>query len=423
MSYPNLLAKLYNLNRTSRFKYNLDATLQLSQYFDNPHKRLNPIHVTGTNGKGSTVYKLSQILIDNNIKTGYFTSPHLSTFRERIRLNNDLIPKEFIVDFLGTVFEGIEKGRFQCSFFEALTVMAYKYFDSQGVDVAVIEVGIGGKMDSTNILEHNLLAIITSIGLDHCELLGGTKEEILIQKAGIIKKGCPVLIGPEVPRVIPYNIAKELNSDFYQVDSATLSDNLFSNSERIVTKAVGILNSHYGMGLDIRNEALSKNLSGRMEQVNPSLLAAKRLRNIPSRVYMDVGHNPAAIEHCLKHISCTHKDDLIVVYGTSKLKDSAETLRALNRHSNEVHLIQANNPRAKDVSLIVADGNKVGVGVNVYMNGNIECTLDRLFNSDKDLKDKTVLICGSFFIMEEVRDYFGYMDEKDGVFLNEFKSL
>ena len=423
MSYFELLNKFYRLNRYSKFKYNLDATLELSKACGNPHKKINPIHVTGTNGKGSTVYKIAQVLKDNNLKTGFFTSPHLSTFRERIQINNTFISREYIEEYLKFVFNGIDKGKFRCSFFEALTIMAYKYFSETNVDMAVIEVGIGGRMDSTNILEHNLLAIITSIGLDHVEILGNSIEEILIQKAGIVKKNCPLLIGPEVPPVIPQSIAKDLGSPFYQVNNGSLRKSVFSNSERIAKRAIEIINEHHKMDLEVRPGIIEKNLLGRMEIVKQEFINKISLKNTPKQIIMDVGHNSAALKHCLENIKGYDKNSLIIVYGTSKLKDSAECLIVFSNYSDEIHIVQANNPRAKEIKHIHDDSMKVNIPVNFHANGNICGTLDNILKSDRNLSDKTVLICGSFFIMQEVRDYFGYQDEKDELFLNEYKSM
>ena len=172
----------------SAYKPGLDNTLQLDKYFDSPHKMYKTIHVGGTNGKGSTSHTLAAILQDAGYKVGLYTSPHLIDFRERIRVNGEMIDKQYVIDFVAEHFTNIE--HIHPSFFELTMMMAFCYFRKSNVDFAIIEVGMGGRLDSTNII-NPILSIITNIGLDHVQFLGDTHEKIAFEKAGIIKQNVP----------------------------------------------------------------------------------------------------------------------------------------------------------------------------------------------------------------------------------------
>ena len=198
MDYQNTLKYLYEsvpmFQQVGKeaYKPGLETTQKLDEYFDHPHQQFKTIHIAGTNGKGSCSHTIAAVLQSAGYRVGLFTSPHLVDFRERIRVNGEMAPEEYVVDF-------VEKHRpffepLQPSFFELTTAMAFRYFADRKVDVAVIEVGMGGRLDCTNIIRPDL-CVITNIGLDHTQYLGGTLEKIAEEKAGIIKEGVPVVIG------------------------------------------------------------------------------------------------------------------------------------------------------------------------------------------------------------------------------------
>lgn len=198
MTYEETLNYLYTSipvfqhSGGSAYKPGLDTTIALDNYLGNPHKSYQTIHVGGTNGKGSTSHLLAAILRQCGYKVGLYTSPHLVDFRERIRVNGEMIPHDYVIDFVErhrSFFEPLHP-----SFFELTSSMAFDYFRSQQVDFAIIEVGLGGRLDSTNII-HPILSVITNISLDHTQFLGDTVEKIAFEKAGIIKKDVPVVIG------------------------------------------------------------------------------------------------------------------------------------------------------------------------------------------------------------------------------------
>lgn len=206
------------------YKEGLSNTEALDQYFGHPHRSFKTIHIAGTNGKGSTSHTIASILQDANYKVGLFTSPHLVDFRERIRVNGEMISEQYVIDFVEnhrSFFEPLHP-----SFFELTTAMAFKYFEEQKVDIAVIEVGLGGRLDCTNII-NPITSIITNISFDHVSFLGDTLAKIAGEKAGIIKRGVPVVIGETVPETRPVfeAKAKEVNTSifFAEEDSEVLS--------------------------------------------------------------------------------------------------------------------------------------------------------------------------------------------------------
>ena len=198
MNYEETLAWLfsqlpmYQREGKAAYKANLDNTLKLDEYFHSPHRQFRTAHVAGTNGKGSVSHMLASILQEAGFKTGLYTSPHLKDFRERIKINGEMMSKEYVTDFVERNHEFFSQIR--PSFFEMTVAMAFKYFADEGVDFAVIEVGLGGRLDSTNIITP-LVSVITNISFDHMALLGDTLEKIAGEKAGIIKPGVPAVVG------------------------------------------------------------------------------------------------------------------------------------------------------------------------------------------------------------------------------------
>jgi dihydrofolate synthase/folylpolyglutamate synthase len=202
MTYPETIAYLYasqpafHLVGTAAYKPGLDNTYRLMEHLGNPHQKLRAIHIAGTNGKGSTSHLIAAALQAEGYRVGLFTSPHLVDFRERIRINGQMIPQEDVVGFVDTNRSFLEEVR--PSFFETTMALAFAYFAQQQVDIAVIEVGLGGRLDSTNIIQP-LLSVITNIGIDHTEFLGTTLPQIAQEKAGIMKPNTPCVIGERHP--------------------------------------------------------------------------------------------------------------------------------------------------------------------------------------------------------------------------------
>ena len=185
---------MYQRSGPVAYKNNLYNTIQLDNLFGNPHKKFKSVHVAGTNGKGSVSHMLAAIFQKAGYKTGLYTSPHLKDFRERIRIDGQMISEQFVIDWVEQFRINNEMWKIEPSFFELTVIMAFDYFAREKVDIAIVEVGLGGRLDSTNIITPEL-GIITNIGLDHIALLGDTIEKIAAEKAGIIKTGVPLVIG------------------------------------------------------------------------------------------------------------------------------------------------------------------------------------------------------------------------------------
>ena len=232
IAYLYAAAPLFQQVGGAAYKEGLETTLQLDSHFNHPHQRYRTIHVAGTNGKGSCAHTLAAMLQHKGLKVGLYTSPHLIDFRERIRINGQMIPEEYVVDFVETersFFEPLHP-----SFFEITTALAFKYFADEAVDVAVIEVGLGGRLDCTNIITP-VLSVITNISFDHTQFLGSTLADIAAEKAGIMKCGVPVVVGETQPETRPVfeQYAKQVGAPLYfaedeaEVVNASLgSDNL-----------------------------------------------------------------------------------------------------------------------------------------------------------------------------------------------------
>ncbi|HUS86222.1 MAG TPA: folylpolyglutamate synthase/dihydrofolate synthase family protein [Bacteroidales bacterium] len=224
MNYRETLEFLYNslpvYQRIGKaaYKANLDTTIDLDNYFGNPHSDFKTIHIAGTNGKGSLSHMLASVLAEAGYKTGLYTSPHIRDFRERIKIYGKPVPEDYIVSFIGMNLDIIE--RLKPSFFEMTVALAFKYFSDCDVDVAVIETGMGGRLDSTNIIIPEV-SVITNIGFDHMQFLGGTLEQIATEKGGIIKPGVPVVIGESNIDTKPVfaRIAFQNNSELIYADS------------------------------------------------------------------------------------------------------------------------------------------------------------------------------------------------------------
>ena len=225
MKYSEVLDYLYNqLPMYQRsgpvaYKNNLDNTIQLDNYFGNPHRKFKTIHVAGTNGKGSVSHMLASVFQSAGYKTGLYTSPHLKDFRERIRLNGKMISEQKVIEWVEKYKINNELWKIEPSFFELTVTMAFDFFATENVDIAIIEVGLGGRLDSTNIIQPEL-SVITNIGLDHTALLGNTIEKIAHEKAGIIKTNTPIVIGStqmETENIFK-SVAEKHNSPVYFSD-------------------------------------------------------------------------------------------------------------------------------------------------------------------------------------------------------------
>ncbi|OCB69172.1 dihydrofolate synthase / folylpolyglutamate synthase [Flavobacterium glycines] len=319
---------MYQLQGASAYKKDLTNTHLLINHLGNPHSNLKCIHVAGTNGKGSTSHMLASILQEAGYKVGLYTSPHLKDYRERIRINGSEIAEDFVCDFINsnkTFFEAND-----ISFFEMSVGLAFDYFAKEEVDIAIIEVGMGGRLDATNIITP-LVSIITNIGLDHVQFLGNTIESIAFEKAGIIKPEIPVVIGEYTAETKPVfeAKAKETNSEIYfAADLITeefpsdLTGNYQKHNKKTVLQTIKVINKQTDFSISqnnietgLLNVVKNTGLLGRWQQLGTS-----------PKIICDTAHNKNGLEIVLNQIQNEKFEQLHIVLGVVNDKDLDEVL-------------------------------------------------------------------------------------------------
>ncbi len=329
MTYNETLEYLYNSTPVfervgaSAYKEGLENTIALDNHFGNPHRKFRTIHVAGTNGKGSTSHTLAAVLQCAGYRVGLYTSPHLVDFSERIRVNGEAVEHQFVVDFVAEHKDFFEP--LHPSFFELTTAMAFKYFAEQKVDIAVIEVGLGGRLDCTNII-NPLLSVITNISFDHTGFLGDTLAKIAGEKAGIMKEGVPCVIGEYVEETLPVfqHKAEEMNAalilaqdEEYQIPEFQLKGDCQSRNAKTIMAAckelirMGIIPDDEAMIADAFAHVCDiTHLRGRWEVLSESPL-----------VVCDTGHNVAGWEFLAPQIKAQECERKLIVFGMVDDKD------------------------------------------------------------------------------------------------------
>jgi len=369
------------------YKADLNNTIAICNLLDNPQHKFKSIHIAGTNGKGSTSHMLASILQTAGYKVGLYTSPHLIDFRERIKINGEMIPQNYVVDFVAKYKNEFEK--IAPSFFEMTVGLAFDFFAYEKVDIAIVEVGLGGRLDSTNVLMSEL-SIITNISFDHVALLGDTLEKIAIEKAGIIKPNTPVVIGEtqEETESLFKTIAKKNNSDIYfadtiyhskdsrqeQFDKLYLLMNIEKNGKEHFKKLKSELLGHYQQrnisavlcaidilkqkGFTIENESILEGIQKVIS--NTGLLGRWQLLSQKPLVIADTGHNEAGIKEVLNQISLTKHTQLHFVLGMVNDKDITKILNLLPKTAI-YYFCKASIPRALDADELMTQASKAGL--------------------------------------------------------------
>ncbi len=329
LEYLYAKTPMYQKKGDVAYKEGLDNILRLDGIFGHPHHAYKTIHIAGTNGKGSVSHTLAAILQSAGYKTGLYTSPHLKDFSERIRVNGKPVDKHFVSRFVEKAKPYIEE--IKPSFFEITTIMAFEWFRRQKVDVAVIETGLGGRMDSTNIIRP-VLSVITNVSMDHVKLLGNTIEKIAAEKAGIIKEGIPVVVGEADETTRPIYEAKSPNiifaEDFEYPDvDYELKGYCQAKNKRTIQAALEVLRLEF----DLNREAVENGfahvveltgLQGRWQKLgdNPAIIA-------------DTGHNEGAIKYISEQLIDYDCDTLRIVFGMVNDKDVSTVLSLMPKHA------------------------------------------------------------------------------------------
>ena len=394
---------LYQLQGAIAYKEDLTNTVLLSKYLGNPEKNLKFIHVAGTNGKGSTSHLLASVLQEAGYKVGLYTSPHLKDFRERIKIISPEVSGEISEDFV-CEFIAKHKNFFETndlSFFEMTVGLAFDYFKNEKIDIAIIEVGMGGRLDSTNIITP-LLSVITNIGKDHTQFLGTTFEAIATEKAGIIKQHIPVIIGEYTSETKPVFLAKanETKSEIYFASDLILDDfpsDLIGvyqiSNKKTALQTLRILNSQNEFQVSeaaiktgFLNVVKNTGLQGRWQQLNSA-----------PKVICDTAHNKHGLEIVLNQLKNEQFDTLHFVFGVVNDKDLDEILPLFPKNAN-YYFCKPNIPRGLDAAVLAKKALEFGLHGKVY-NSVSEAYKNALENATTT---DFIYIGGSTFVVGEI---------------------
>lgn len=380
------------------YRANLDNIVKLSNILGNPQKELKCIHIAGTNGKGSVTHIIASILQEQGYKVGVFVSPHYKDYRERIKINGKLVSKKFVTKFVETNQNKFKK--INASFFEISTAMAFEYFKEKKVDYAIIETGMGGRLDSTNIITP-LLSVITNISFDHQQFLGNTLPLIAGEKAGIIKPGVPVVIGETQKETKPVFVkkAKECKSKIYFADAVgrkTYKSDLHGAYQQKnintalmaidVLEQAGIKVSDKAVAQGLKHVARNTNMIGRWMQMNKKPL-----------VIFDSAHNEGGLRELKSGLAKTEYKHLHFVYGTVGDKDISNNLKLLPKNAT-YYFCKADIPRGLDAKELQAQAAKFGLKGKTYASVKKAYKAALKHAGKKDL----VLVAGSVFVVAEV---------------------
>ena len=368
----------------SAYKSGLENSWALDDHFGHPHTHFLSIHVAGTNGKGSCSHTLAAILQADGYKVGLYTSPHLVDFRERIRVNGEMIPEQYVVDFVAQerhFFEPLHP-----SFFELTTAMAFKYFAEQHVDIAVIEVGLGGRLDCTNIITP-ILSVITNISMDHTQFLGHTLPEIAHEKAGIIKPGVPVVVGEALPLTRPVFEAKAQKEGativFAEDIPAVLSSHDTPDGREYRTRYLGTLRGELRGEYQTHNAntivtaamlLINRGIIRHPESVGEGLATVCRRTGLTGRwqslpghphAVCDTGHNVAGWQYLSRQIEAQPARTRRIVFGMVDDKDLTHVMALLPQDAT-YYWTQPSTHRAFPVEKVAACGQNCGLCGSIF---------------------------------------------------------
>lgn len=422
MNYEEALNKIHSL-LTFGSRPGLDRIKQLLKAMGNPQDKLKFIHIAGTNGKGSVCELLSAVLTDAGYKTGLFISPYITDFRERIQINNHMISCETLIDAVENTFPIVEQlQKNDCIITEFEYVMALEFYihAKEKCDVVVLETGLGGLLDCTNVIKPPLCSVITTIGLDHTAILGDTLEEIALQKCGIIKSGSFAVTSTQnasVENTIIKN-ASDKKVDVYKsndvdikIISQTIDNTKFQYNGELVTlnllgthqienaktalRALEVLNRNKNLNIDIKNI-----VNGFNKAVNPARFEVLCKNPL---IILDGAHNPNGIEALKNALNYyTPNTEKICIMGMLKDKDSTASIKLLENEFEEVITVPINNLRSLSQNQLMDKCNKHFN--KVTCESTVEKAFDKAFKIAQD-KNYALIICGSLYLAGEIRPY------------------
>lgn len=408
------IEKLFSLH-TFGVKLGLENIIKFLEHLQNPQKELKTFHIAGSNGKGSTSSFLASILIEAGYSTGLYTSPHFVRFNERIRLNKNEINDSYIADFMGRNEDFIFDNKL--TFFEATTALAFLFFRDYKVDFAVIETGLGGRLDATNVIQP-LASVITSISLEHTNILGETIEQIANEKAGIIKPNTNVFLGkiPFVTKNIFANKCSELNSElFFLEDNIIERENFLKlySEELNIDKLESPLHGFYqrynaalaGLAVyktldisdskpiinGIHNVVSNTGISGRYEIISEK-----------PKVILDSAHNPEGVKNFLDEFKKEQKNysEIILIYSALKDKNIEEIAGLLVNSFDKIFVVQLDNERAADANFIIEVLSKYLGKVELLKDAG---TFVKQFMSDETNRERCIAVLGSMYLLGEIK--------------------
>jgi dihydrofolate synthase/folylpolyglutamate synthase len=406
---------------TAAFKGDLSNTLKLCEALGNPQNAFKSIHIAGTNGKGSTSHMLAAIMQTAGYKTALYTSPHLKDFRERIKVNGEMVDEKFVIEFTKKIKPVIEE--IDPSFFEITVAMAFSWFAQQKVDIAVIEVGLGGRLDSTNVITPEI-SVITNIGYDHMNILGNTLEQIAWEKAGIIKEGIPVVVGETLFETKPVFVkkSKDLNAPLYFANEARwVTDWQPSKQGLEVMVQIKQIDKRTRYKLELGGIYQIKNLLTVLEvvhvlttmgweiseqQVQQALLNVRKLTGLHGRwevvhhqpmTVLDVAHNEDGIKQLTGQLEHCDFQKLHIVIGMVKDKEIEKVLSLLPKHAS-YYFTKAQIPRALPENELAQKAFQQGLHGNAFttVNEAVQKAINESHENDM------ILVCGSVFVVGEV---------------------
>ncbi|MCK0180283.1 bifunctional folylpolyglutamate synthase/dihydrofolate synthase [Flavobacteriaceae bacterium S0862] len=379
-------------------KKDLTNTLALAKHLNHPEKQFKSIHVAGTNGKGSTSHMLASVLQEAGYKVGLYTSPHLKDFRERLRVNGKVVSKQFVIQFIKRNKLFLENHKL--SFFEMTVGMAFDYFAKQKVDVAIIEVGLGGRLDSTNIITPEV-SVITNIGLDHTQFLGDTLELIAHEKAGIIKPNIPIVIGETQKETTPIfkRIAKENNAPIYFADQtikkiyeSDLKGSYQKNNIKTVSQTLTVLQP---LGYNTSEKQIIKGFKNVIK--NTGLLGRWQTLQYGPKIICDTAHNREGLTFVMQQLTKEKFSKLHLVIGMVKDKNMDSIIDLFPKEAT-YYFCKPDIPRGLDAEILKQHFIEIGYQGKAYNTVN-----EALEFAKKQAKsDDLIYVGGSTFVVAEI---------------------
>ncbi len=389
---------MYQNQGKSAYKVDLSNTILLANHLKNPESKFKSIHVAGTNGKGSTSHMLASVLQEAGYKVGLYTSPHLKDFRERIKINGDVISKQAVIGFVKRNKSFFETNKL--SFFEMTVGLAFDVFAKQNVDIAIIEVGLGGRLDSTNIITPEV-SVITNIGLDHTQFLGNTIKEIAIEKGGIIKESVPVIIGETQleSKSVFQKLAKERNAKISFADqeqnSVYKTDLLGDYQIKNIKTVIQVIQEMRLKGFKIPLESIKKGFLNVVK--NTGLLGRWQLLNENPKVICDTAHNREGLMLTMQQLKNEDYESLHIVFGVVSDKNLNTIIDLLPKKAT-YFLCKPNISRGMDVEKLKVEFEKQKLKYSIYNSVNEAYKM-----AFKSMRKKDIMyIGGSTFVVAEI---------------------